>query len=776
MFFDIINIFNDKERGNLKEFYIKANDYFEYKRPNYTFLKLTPSNSIRNYNSDKFITLVAGLYKTIDKQIRTVNKKLFFECNAKISYYIYMEKSDVQFYFIVPDSHYNLFKDKIIDTWSNKITITKVEEIPLFNQQCTKYCMTYKQDDALSLTTDKRNNVLLNSLLTTLHIMEDGDKVGVFYNFSPTIQKTWRSNYDRTIQKLKEDLPIGKNKTSIAYLFRVGLIFLSKAMDIVVDSISLSTSKPTEKRLRDIILSDDTGRKRDSTIVNAQILCLSESDDKDREYNNAISVCNSFECLDADNRLISRKLNGEVDLFATRIKGAEIIKIQPREGQNFISLPGKELLEEYKGIEHTNILETKVPEKLQHGYISVGYSTYKGNATEAFMRDNYDQGNFPVVLIGEQGSGKTTYISNYTKYIQSRNEGCIVLDFIKNCELAYTIEKSTPKDKLIILDMSDIYSAQGFGYNELQPKSQSYIDLLDISNRKSLYVQMLIDALNTDGEPLSTSMDRFLSSASNIVFLDSHASLKDVVKCLNDWEYREEYINRVPLTIKDMLIDEISALKELNEYDKDGVKIIGTRTAKVDGINHRINLLKKDLRLKMMFNQNCSDNLDLVKAMDDGKIILIKMPQEYFATPYSKNVIVTYWLTKIWCATLIRGSRQKEPKRFHVIVDEIFQAKTAMQMLRDQETLPQTRKFGCKFVISCQSLGQINTIDQTLRSAGASYMLMKGSGKSNFQEFKEELYPFTLDDMEALPQYHSLNIINYEDGRAKFITRLPKPL
>jgi hypothetical protein len=55
-------------------------------------------------------------------------------------------------------------------------------------------------------------------------------------------------------------------------------------------------------------------------------------------------------------------------------------------------------------------------------------------------------------------------------------------------------------------------------------------------------------------------------------------------------------------------------------------------------------------------------------------------------------------------------------------------------------------------------------------------MLLKGSGKANFDEFKDELYPYTLEDLEGLPQYSSLNLINYEEGRAKFITRLPKPL
>ena len=760
----------------MKELSLKFSDYIEYKKPKYLFLKITPSYSIRNYNSDKILNLIAGLYKSIDKQIVTINKKLFFECTAKVSYYVYMEKNNVQFYFIVPEAHYNLFKDKIIDVWQNRITITQVDEIPLFTKESTAYYVTYKKEDALSLSCDKRNNVLLNSLLTTIHVMEEGDKVGVFYNFTPAYQKSWRANYERTMQKMIEDMPIGKDKINPLYIGIKLLLLMSKTIDFVFESIMPRQNIVTQKALKELYLTDDTIKKRESTIVNTQILCFSQSEDKGREVNNAISVCQSFQCLDGDNSLVYRKLkNGERNMLNTRIKGADTIKMQTKEGQNLLSLPGRELLEEHKVIEHTNVLETEVPDKLRSGYISLGYNICRGKETEAFHRDTYDQGNFPVVLVGEQGSGKTTYISNYVKSILKRDEGCMVIDFIKNCELSETIKKVVPADKLVELDMSDINSAQGIGYNELIPKDMKDLSILDISNRKALYIQMLVDALNTDGDPLSSSMDRYLSAAANVVFLNTNASLKDVVKCLNDYKVRKEYIDNVPMGLVSYLDEEISALWELDERDKDGL-VTGTRMSKIDGINHRINLLRKDLRLKMMFNKTCNENIDLVKCMDEGKIILVKMPQEYFSTPYSKNVIVTYLFTKIWAATLIRGSLQEKPKRFHTIVDEVFQSRTSMKLLREQEILPQTRKFGSKFVFSCQYVGQIELIDQTLRSAGASYLLMKGSGKANFNEFKDELYPYTLEDLEALPQYSSLNIINYEDGRAKFITRLPKPL
>jgi hypothetical protein len=749
---------------------MRISDYLEFKYPTYTYLKVVPSTSIRNYDSGKIVNLVASLYKSIKDNVHLVEKKLFFESNAKVSFYIYMEKTTVDFYFIVPEKHYSMFKEKIIDVWNNRVTITSVPNIPNFNQDCTKYFLTYKKEDALSLSCDKRNNVLLGSMLNTLHVMEDGDRIGVFYNFNPIYQKTWRSSYDNTINKLKDDMPINKNKMDAIFILRTLLVYALDFIDIILGR------KKEHKTNTELMLSSDTTRKRDSIVVETQVLCLSESQSKQRERDNALACCSSFKSLDGDNELVYRKYTGKFEAEKYRLQRCDSIKVQPREAQNFISIPGKEILEEHKIIDHTDVLESPVPGKLQQGYICLGKCVYKGSEVNAYLRDTYDQGNFPLVAIGEQGAGKTTYIANYVNDIQSRHEGCMVIDYIKNCELASTIEKVVPKDSLIVLDMSDINSIQGIGYNELKPKGNSLMDWLDMSNRKSLYISMLIDALNTDGDPLSSSMDRFLNAASNIVMLNQNASLKDVVRCLNDHMVRRKYIDSINDVAKAYLDEEIAALVELDEIDKKTGEVVGTKNSKVDGVNHRINLLRKDFRLKTMFNKPCTDNIDLVSAMEDGKVILIKMPQEYFATPYSKNVIVTYLFTKIWSAMLVRGGMNSKPKRFHVIVDEIFQCKTAMQLLRDQEILPQTRKFGCKFVFSCQYLGQINTIDQTLRSAGASYMLMKGSGRANFDEFKDELSPYTLDDMEALPQYSCLNLINYEDGRAKFVTRLPKPL
>lgn len=753
---------------------VSMEKYFEVVNPKYVYYRIIPLKSIRNYDADSIIATVAGLYRDVFKRIEKQNKKYFFTTEVKMAYYIYMEPDKIEFYFILPNDYKNLLLSKVRDVWKG-VTIEEVPSIPGFTNEAIRYSMNYSKQDAFSLSCDKRNNVLLGAICQNIALMEDGEKVGVFYNFIPRNITSWRFEYDRITESIKDGGRVYKTGGKALMYAALGIVikFCDFAFEIVEELLG---DKKEANEKYPLEMTSDSLRKRDKIVVKAQVVVMAESIDKQRANNLATSMCECFKCISGDNELTYVKLHTrkEITLTDTYIKSAGVFTASAHECQNFLSLPAREIIEEFK-IDCINTTQTQVPDKLQHGYINLGTNTFRGNSIKAYLRDTYDQGNFPLVLVGEQGSGKSTYIGNYVKNIQSRDEGCIVIDYIKNCELANSIEQSCKdKSKLIILDMSNADSVQGIGYNELQPKNNTPIEILDIANRKALYILTLIDALNTDGTPLSSSMDRYLSAACNIVFLKSQASLRDIVRCLNDYKYRGKCIADIDVRLKQMLEDEISALLELDDYDKDGV-LVGTKMIKVDGVNHRINLLKKDLRLKMMFQKSCENNIDLVKAMNEGKIILVKMPQEYFATPYSKNVIVTYWLTKIWSAMLVRGSTQNQPKRFHVIIDEVFQAPTAMQLLKTQEICPQTRKFGCKFVFSCQYLKQIGTIDQTLRSAGASYMLMKGSGKANFNEFKEELYPYTLEDMEALAQYECLNLINYEEGRAKFITKLPKP-
>ena len=97
-------------------------------------------------------------------------------------------------------------------------------------------------------------------------------------------------------------------------------------------------------------------------------------------------------------------------------------------------------------------------------------------------------------------------------------------------------------------------------------------------------------------------------------------------------------------------------------------------------------------------------------------------------------------------------------------------------MLSDDEILPQTRKFGTKFLLSAQYCEQISPIINTLEGAGSSFMLMGGTSENDFKRFENKLEGFEFEDLRDMEQYSSLNLIRYSKGYSAFISELPKPL
>lgn len=99
-----------------------------------------------------------------------------------------------------------------------------------------------------------------------------------------------------------------------------------------------------------------------------------------------------------------------------------------------------------------------------------------------------------------------------------------------------------------------------------------------------------------------------------------------------------------------------------------------------------------------------------------------------------------------------------------------------MRMLANDEVLPQTRKFGCKFILSCQYTEQINILMDTLIGAGSSFMLMRGTSEKDFKLFENKLENFEYEDLRDMDKYNSLNLIYYSGGYSSFISKLPPPI
>ena len=180
--------------------------------------------------------------------------------------------------------------------------------------------------------------------------------------------------------------------------------------------------------------------------------------------------------------------------------------------------------------------------------------------------------------------------------------------------------------------------------------------------------------------------------------------------------------------------------------------------------------------MELMLKRSAEKNINLVEEMQKNQLIVIKMPQAMFTTDAEKDIFTTYWMSKIWLALQVRADRydEKDLVKVNLVIDEIYQVNHTEQFLKSK--LSQIAKFGMKPIISCDYINQSEYMRDELRSANASYMLIAGCDKKNFDELKEELYPYSAEDLKNLKRFHSPNYIKTKDGYVQFITRLPKPL
>lgn len=772
---------------------MKFSEVVKIEKPKYKYLKLIPNNSVRNQSTYKISRTIASLYKNLFQRVKADEKKLItlfgkdyligskytIQLFEKVGYFIYIEKDKIEFYFIIPEKYESIIVEKINNVWSG-ITITEIEELPEFKKTATTYALTYSKEDALSLSIDLRNNDLLRSNLNIVNVLEENDKIGLFYNFTPTTQYTWRNEYKHTIEKLNNNQPVDREKGKITYLLKYALAIITDLSNIVLSSFSTKESNQ-ENFIETMVnkmngpkeISPSTIRKESSTILNTQIVLISQADEKVRQQNNARSIIQSFDSIADDNRLIPKQIKYEFKYDDFKIKNAPINKVSDLESQSMLSLAGRDILEEYDFIDKVETRETRVPEDLQNGIFRIGTNTYRGNKQEAYLSTDKEYRNLTQMLIGPTRAGKSTLIANMV-YDAIMNDECIFLfDFIKKCELSKEVIENIPKDKVLRVRCDDFDNLQGLGYNEVGFANDVFKQY-DNAKKQATQLRTLVNSINNEESSLSAKMERYLESASLVAFINN-GSIKDVFDVLQNHNKRNSLINKVPSNQLENMQEYIDTLRTLDEYDKDD-NIIGSKLNLVAGIIDRLGKLKQNTYMELMLKRDTSNNIDLAREIQKNQLITLEMPENMFNTSAEKDAYTTYWITKLFLALQIRGEKieRENHTKVNLIIDEIYQVGNTEKFLTSK--LSQLAKFTIKPIISCHYIDQLNYMRKELRSANASYMLISGCDKQNYNEFKDELHPYELEDLLKLERYHSLNLIKHKDGYAKFITKLPGPL
>ncbi len=778
---------------------IKLSDYFQIinTKQQLSYYRIIPHQSTRNYKSIDIAKAINRCYEDISKRIKKLESDFIFNyeirSQTKVAYYIYISKDEgVQFYLIVPTVYANMFLEKLSASWE-KVEVKKVDDIPRFSDRCQKMSMEYKREDALSSNIiDKKSCDLLERQLNVINMMQEGDRVGIFYNFnykSQYKQMGFRTKYNQTMNKIKDGKSIEKikdNKSICKMLLRIFVMTGEEILATIGEILGEKRKKNTDVAalnkslgiLQKKDLSKHTKDKGQLEVISTQILLMSDSNISESAKANISSLAQSFNALDGDNELKPKNINikRKIDLDKAKLPILSI-DMSVEEVGCLISQGGKELIKKYK-IEANSIHEEDVPDVCKEGYIRTGIATKNGKKYKAHLNPNPDQ-DTGLAITGKQGSGKTEELKNYSYDCINHDDSIVILDYIGNNDLASTIQQIVPADKLILKDLSRVECMESIAYNEkYYTEDMDLMDKLDVISEKSQLITQLINSFNF-GQDLTSAMRRFFVSAAIVTYsVNQHASFRDIIDCLEFYDTRMNLISSIPEEFETFCDKHIRNLLKLNDKhtkgDMKGEDNGETCEAKIDRILDRISVMAESPRLEYMLQKNVLDNINFEDCFNEGKVIIIKMRQDKFGSEHMKNMLTLYFTTRIWeaCVNRYAKSNGEELRRVHFIIDEPHQVPVVTNYLKP--LLTQMRKYRLKPVFATQSLLQLEHILDDLKGAGFSYMLLAGSDKVNYKLLSEELSPYEAEDLLSLERFHSLNLVPNDKGvLTPFITKLP---
>lgn len=732
----------------------------------YVVYNLIPDRFIESGKQiEEILTTITALRHS---PIQIHDKRLKINQFQPIYYEIHYKNNQIYFNYAIPQQYEKILTNKI-NAIFRTATLKKIDDyFAVFNN---KYYCEYRQQEhfVYSLNTDYRENGFIEALLSMTKNIQDGDELLLQIGIVPCSQE-WKTQWQNAYDKIREGKKLSINH-SIPLAVMDGLAsFVDGTLSIVDMLLNESTSKNKKEVDLENKLEERRYRRMNTQKVNydgyqAQIKLFCTSYERSYYYGKLFNSI--FNILDADQQIRfvkckpyndnKRKFDFQINknIFSTK------------ELSIFMQMPNRRMQIEYRmNMKSIKNRETSLPAILNKGYIPIGVNTYKGEKQTAYFPMDKNVISLPKIVIGSMGSGKSEYTKNFAIHAAKHGDSVVYFDYIKNCEASEEISKYI---NCVKYDLSKEVNKFALAYPEIQPNEESSWERLKTANILSRQTEFLINSLTV--EPLTARMNRYLDAACKVVYIHRGTKIYDVLNVLTNHVVRQDFIEKsLQANCFSLQDTEILDLLSLNEKDRKG-DVIGTNDGKIEGILDRINVILKDLYLRTMMKTEINYDINFQKFMDEGKSVIIQLPEHTFTNKTIKDTIITYFMGRIWLSAL---QRKNPSKICHIITDEIHQAPTCCNLLSG--IIVEGRKFGIDFYFTTHYLKQFKTLLDAIKSAGTSYMLLAGTEKENFTLLKEELMPYDIEDGLELEPFTSLNLINCKNKYVKFISKLPSPI
>lgn len=767
--------------------------------------KLIPAYSVDNSNNEAIPHAIACMYRTPKERMDI--RGLGYASPRRTYFDILLKKKQASFYMTVSEEYSDLVEGKMKTVWnSSNISKSNSDELIKFDTANTEVCELVLRDyNFKSLSTNKGNLYPLTNMMGILKQLKDDEQIRINIAIEPTKRANWVNIAKDELKSYQKGKMVDNEMSTKEKLFKLGftgaefllnlyieyrlLIFESilgvvtpekkeeeNKMEIKIDSLE---SLKEDNRIRG--LSPMTTYKLTSESFRVKITIMSQSIDKNRAKLNMLAATNSYKDLSGDNVLVPRLLSKAEQfdclnsVMSFNVKPRKHCYLSDKEVSKLIQLPQKDLQNEYK-IESIDSREVDVPPELQGGPVRIGIAEKQGKEITATWSTNKNIMALAKLFIGPQNAGKTTALKRTVKDCHKAGYSNIVIDFIESCETAREVSEVIPDNEKVIIKLGEKDYIPALAYNEVSKMITEDMDTWErmrLANLIAEQVEYLINAVTDDSTgDLTAPMLRYLHAACMVTFIKPRAKISDVFNILRRWDKRNEAIRYAKYSkCFDEDDDIFFDLEELHKRDREGKKIIGTRDDLIIGVLNRIIILQKNPYIKAMLNAEIDYEQDLTRYIEEGKSIFIMIPQYLFPNVMVRDVLTTFFISRIWLTVQMRQNNA-DARLCNVVFDEVHQVPTTAKFLSNHVTEFRRHRLG--LIMTCHFIKQLGGLLNSLKSSGVSYVLIGGTEKENLEMLKEELQPFTVEDGLQLKQHTSLNIINYGNQYAKFIGRLPE--
>lgn len=760
--------------------------------PEYCYLKIKSSTKISNYNSEEISLLANKISNKLRNRIYKIENTFYLEQKSSIRYMVSVKKNKIEFVLIVPRVYKNLAMSAIEKTWNTQCNIMEVgkEDVEILDSPSI-FQLRLKYQDALSLKHNGEKNNFLFNALNVVDIMGDGDCLQFIVNLIPNDVKAnkWKTLCDEIYDRYKKNESIEKRAYETSGIYSFGRLIAQFIDMCLPEALKFNTEYKMQgdvKKLNETSLKKATlGHK----VISAELAILTKANSKEKEKELAQTFAMACSDIKLDNELLLEEIShpsyNNMSAHLSNL-GLDKNKLTVYELSNFITIAGKTIIENFKGIiDYSSTKETRVIDELKQGIVPLGVQQYRSKDYNVYLNETEEFGYLPIVILTMMGGGKTTWLETVgvalMNYNRRRNrvllprpkESIVVIDYIKQCEMSYNIMNNIDPRDIVKVDLSTEEGTRMLGMSFIEEKlPKSNRDKIIAASNQGEEMMKLINLLNDEtAQKLTANMIRFLTSAFKVCFINENQSLKNAFDIIEDYEIRHKYIDMIPRKMKKKLDTEIKTLLSLDTPEG------GTRTgAEITGILSRKYVLERTPILKEMYSTKPESMINFYDLMQQGKAIFILMPDDKFSEPII-NIIVSYVLSRLFFACKQRGKISPHlVTRCTLLIDEIDTAPSCLVELKSK--IKTFRKYKLRPIFSAHDFDQLKEIEKRANSVGFSIILPKGTSEANFNSFKTEFnnQGFNVEDLYELKQYQTLNLIQTKEGKKAFVSTFPKPV